>query len=77
MAEERDTGRLSEEDIKALIEEFESMGFMTFRADEDEAQYDALMKYIRHNLIPTFTDVDEAERTITITKRPMGSLELF
>lgn len=68
---------LSEDAERELIESFESLGFAVFRADEDRAAFEALDRYIRRHSIPTYTDVDKKTRSVTITKRPFGSLELF
>jgi hypothetical protein len=65
----------TEEEFHALIDEFENLGFLTFEIGADEAIYFRFLDYIRENLIPTYTNVDRAEGTVTITKRPPGSLE--
>lgn len=68
---------LPEDAERELIESFESLGFAVFRAGEDRAAFDALDRYIRKHSIPTYTDVDKKTQSVTITKRPFGSLELF
>jgi hypothetical protein len=67
---------LSSAQRDALIGEFENTGFATFRLGEDREAFDTLMDYIRREHIPTLTDVDKAAGTVTVTKRPFGSLEL-
>lgn len=57
------------------IANFEAMGSAIFNVETDADIYEALLDYIRRNGIATYTDVDEANGIITITKRPMGSLE--
>lgn len=74
--DEESTEPLSEEERQALILEFETTGFATFRIGEDQASFIALTDYIAANHIPTFNDVSEEEGTVIITKRPWGSLEL-
>jgi hypothetical protein len=78
MSEENDEPRapLSEDERRALIEEFEANAFATFRLGEDRDAFDTLIDYIRKNQIATYTDVDKAAGTVTVTKRPFGSLEL-
>ncbi len=70
------TEELGEKDRRALIESFELSGYATFRIGEDRAAFDTLMQYVRKHMIPTLTDVDESAGIVTITRRPMGSLEL-
>jgi len=74
-SEERPDGPLSEEEKLALIEAFEANGFATFILGVEREGFDAVMQYIRENSIPTLTDVDRDTGTVTLTKRPFGSLE--
>ena len=69
--------QMSKEDRDHMITEFEQMGLMSFKVDEDKLRFDTLVQYTKENQIPVFTSVDEKEGLITIQKRPMGSLELF
>ena len=66
---------LTSEQRDELIEAFEAYGFMTFRMGVESAEYDAVLDYTRRNLIATFTEIDEKEGTVTIVRRPFGSLE--
>jgi hypothetical protein len=59
-----------------LTEQFEANGYATFRLGVDRRAFDTLMQYIREHHIATLTDVDKAAGTVTVTKRPFGSLEL-
>lgn len=70
------TEPLSESERNELIEDFEQTGFATFRLGEEQAQFKALMDYVRECKVPIFTDIDREAETVTITKRPMGSLEM-
>lgn len=69
--------KLSAPERDALITDFEQMGFMVFSLEGDQTRFDTLTEYIGKNLIPTYTDIDKQAREITITKRPLGSLEIF
>jgi len=60
-----------------VIENFEAMGSAVFNVETDAAAFEALNEYIRRNAIPTLTDVDKENGIVTITKRPVGSLEVF
>ncbi len=70
-------GGLSAEARDKLICDFEGCGFAVFRIEEDRAAFDTLTQYIRENSIATYTQVDREEGIVTLTKRPLGSLELF
>jgi hypothetical protein len=66
---------LTDEEKQALIDAFEANGFATFILGVEKEGFDTITDYVRKNMIPTLTDVDRTEGTVTITKRPMGSLE--
>lgn len=74
-AEDNADRPLTEEEKLALIEAFEANGYATFIIGVEREGFDAVMDYIRKNSIPTLTDVDEDTGTVTLTKRPFGSLE--
>ncbi len=74
-SEEPAEAPLTDEEKQALIDAFEAEGFATFILGVEKQGFDALMDYVRRNAIPTLTDVDKTEGTVTITKRPLGSLE--
>lgn len=69
------TGEVSKEQRDTLVDEFETYGFATFVIGDEAALYEVLMDYVRKNSVFTYTSIDEAEGTITVTKRPLGSLE--
>ncbi len=62
---------ISPEERDRLVAEFESMGSLTFRVDEDRAEFEAIEAYLHGRHVPTHTDVDEDAGTITISKRPI------
>lgn len=66
---------LTPEEKQTIIDTFEANGFATFRLGLDREAFDTLVDYVRLNKVPTLTDIDESARTITLTKRPFGSLE--
>lgn len=66
---------LTDEDKRALIDAFESNGFATFILGVEREGFDVIVDYVRRNKVPTLTDVDHSTGTVTITKRPFGSLE--
>ena len=68
---------ISAEDREEMITDFEQIGVVVFRVGIDEARFHTLIHYVGENHIPTFTDVDRKAGTVTVTKRPFGSLELF
>lgn len=67
---------MTDEDRQALIQRFEEVGFMTFRQVEDREIFDVIVEYVRANSIPTYTDIDRAEGTITVSIRPLGPFEM-
>ena len=69
--------KLSEPERDDLIADFEQMGFMVFSLEGGQTRFDTLLDYTSKNLIPTYTDIDKQALEITITKRPLGSLEIF
>ncbi len=74
-AEEPAEAPFTEEEKQALIDAFEANGFATFILGVEKQGFDTLMDYVRRNAVPTLTDVDKTEGTVTVTKRPLGSLE--
>jgi len=68
-------GPISDEERLALIQNFEECGFATFRLGIDREAFDVLIDYVRRNQVPTLTDIDEKAGTVTVTRRPFGSLE--
>ena len=74
-SDEEPSESLSPEERTELIEDFLANGFATFRLGIDIAEFDALTDYIRHNQIATYTDIDRAGGTVTLTRRPFGSME--
>jgi hypothetical protein len=66
---------LTDEDKRALIDAFEADGFATFILGVEREGFDVIIDYVRRNKVPTLTDVDHSTGTVTITKRPFGSLE--
>lgn len=68
---------ISAEEREMMITDFEQMGSAVFRVGIDEARFHTLIHYVGENHIPTFTDVDREAGTVTVMKRPFGSLELF
>ena len=67
---------ISEEERTTMIEDFELTGAATFTIGVDGARYEALVKYCADFKVFTYTDIDREGGTITLTKRPLGSLEL-
>lgn len=65
----------TEEERLSLIQDFEECGFATFRLGRDREAFDVLIDYVRRNKVPTLTDIDEKAGTVTVTRRPFGSLE--
>jgi hypothetical protein len=59
-----------------MIRDFETTGIATFVMEEEGARYAALQDYVRRNNVPVFTSVDRHEGSVTLTRRPWGSLEL-
>lgn len=74
-SEETPDRPLTEVEKQALIEAFEANGYATFILGVERKAFDAVMQYIRENSVPTLTDVDRDTGTVTLTKRPFGSLE--
>ncbi len=72
----QDDAQLSDEERDELIRLFESKGSYTFTIGQDEILFQALNEYTAKYRIFTYTDVDRGAGTITITKRPLGSLEM-
>jgi hypothetical protein len=66
---------MKDEDRKALIQQFEEIGVMTFRLVDDRENFDTIMEYVRKHAIPTYTDIDKTAGTITVSVRPLGTLE--
>ena len=68
---------MNDEDREHLIQQFEDVGVMTFRLDEDREGFGVITEYVRTHSIPTYTNIDKTEGTITISVRPLGSLEMI
>lgn len=68
---------LTEAQRAEMISEFEATGIAVFRFGADRVAFETLNRYIAENNIPTFTEVDRTEGTVSINKRPFGSLEMF
>ena len=68
---------MSDEEREALVQEFEEIGTMEFRQVEDLERFNVIVDYVRARSIPTYTDIDRAEGTITISIRPLGPYEVM
>lgn len=73
--DEAASGQETPGDGAEAIANFEAMGSAVFNVETDADIYETLLDYIGRNGIATYTDVDEENGLITVTKRPMGSLE--
>ncbi len=69
--------KLSDIERSEMISEFEATGIAVFRFGVDRVAFEELTQYIAENNIPTFTEVDRTEGTVSVNKRPFGSLEMF
>lgn len=72
----QDEPQLSDEERDELVRLFESNGSYTFTIGRDELLFQSLNEYTTQYRIFTYTDIDRGAGTITITKRPLGSLEM-
>lgn len=69
--------KLSDEQRTEMIDEFEATGIAVFRFGVDRVAFETLNQYIAENNIPTFTELDRTEGTVSINRRPFGTLEMI
>ena len=75
MGEAEPDAKLAAE-IKSVIREFEDFGAASFQIPDEADLYDGLMDYLRKYNAYTFTTVDNERRTVTVSKRAFGTMEL-
>lgn len=63
-------------EVDPYIEEFESLGAVSFRVGEERAEYEAFLDYVHRNKITADTHIDHEAGVITLSRRPFGAFEM-